>query len=162
MAALTFTALLACNGTVAANCQQRSQGSAGGEIVGTLLGAAIGGLIGSRIGSGTGSKIAIGAGVLAGGLLGNKVAAQMDCQDQQYHQSTTQNALETQRIGTASNWTNPDSGHSGTVTPMRTWQAQDGRYCREYEQTVYIEGRAERATGTACREPDGTWRMHNS
>ena len=160
--AIAFTICLSCHATVAANCQQRGQSTGGGEIVDTLLGAALCGLIGSQIGSGTGTKIAIGAGVLAGGLFGNKVGAQMGCRDQAYHQHTTQNALETQRIGTTTSWTNPDSGHSGTVTPTLTWRAQDGRYCREYEQTVYIDGRAERATGIACREADGTWRMQNS
>ena len=30
-------------------------------------------------------------------------------------------------------------------------------YCREYTTTVVIDGRTERAHGTACRQPDGIW-----
>jgi|GEM_PF-4889674 len=34
--------------------------------------------------------------------------------------------------------------------------------CREYSTTALIEGRQQRLTGTACRQPDGTWRMMSS
>ena len=40
------------------------------------------------------------------------------------------------------------------------WYADDnGRDCREFEQEIYIDGRRQTATGTACREMDGTWRI---
>lgn len=143
-----------------AECNQGQTG--GGEVFGTLVGAAIGGLVGSQIGGGTGNKVAIGAGVLAGGLLGNKLGSQLDCQDQQYHQETTQNALETQPTGQASNWQNPDSGHAGEVTPTKTYTASDGKPCREFTQTIYVEGEAEEVKATACRQQDGTWEMLDS
>ena len=34
-------------------------------------------------------------------------------------------------------------------------------YCREYTKTVSINGRAERAYGTACRRSDGSWEVVN-
>ena len=117
-----------------ANAECNREDTGGGEIVGTLVGAALGGFLGSRFGGGTGNKIAIGAGVLAGGLLGNKLGQAMDCQDQQYHVDTTQSALETQPTGRASTWVNPDSGYSGTVTPVKTYQTADGTHCREFTQ----------------------------
>jgi len=141
-----------------AQCEQGQSGG-GGEIVGTLLGAAIGGLVGSQIGSGTGNKIAIGAGVLAGGLLGNRIGKGLSCRDQAYHGQTAEHALETQRSGTTSTWANPDTGHSGSVTPTRTYQRADGAYCRDFEQTITIDGETELAGGTACRQPDGTWKV---
>lgn len=140
-----------------AECQSGQSG--GGEIVGTLLGAAIGGLIGSQLGDGTGNKVAIGAGVLAGGLLGNKLGTNLDCQDQQYHADTAQNAFETQQTGTTSSWTNPDSGHSGSVTPTRTYQETDGTNCREFTQTVEVGGQQQNGYGTACRQADGSWKI---
>ena len=33
-----------------------------------------------------------------------------------------------------------------------------GTDCRDYTHTIYINGRPETARGTACRQPDGTWR----
>lgn len=140
----------------AAECT--NQGSGGGEILGTLAGAALGGFIGSQIGSGTGNKVAIGAGVLAGGLIGNQIAKSLTCQEQQYHQQTTQDALEYRPTGTASSWTNPDTGHSGYVTPTKTYSANDGTPCREFTQTIYVDGQYEEIQGTACRQNDGTWK----
>lgn len=128
------------------------------EIVGTLLGAAVGGLVGSQFGGGTGNKIAIGAGVLAGGLIGNKIGKSMDCQDLAYHEDTYQNSLETQRTGSASTWRNPDTGHSGTIIPTKTYMANNETPCREYTQIIRAGGNIEEIKGTACRQEDGSWR----
>ena len=35
----------------------------------------------------------------------------------------------------------------------------NGRYCREFQQTVTIGGRTAEAYGTACRQPDGSWKI---
>ena len=32
-------------------------------------------------------------------------------------------------------------------------------YCREYQHTVTIDGKQEKAYGTACRQPDGSWKI---
>ena len=152
----SFIALMAPL-AVGAECQNRT--SSGNEVVGTLLGAAIGGLIGSQIGSGSGNKVAIGAGVLAGGLLGNSIGRSLDCQDMAYHNGTAQSALETQRTGSTSQWVNPDTGHSGSVTPVETYQRADGVYCRDFEQSISVDGETEIAQGTACRQGDGTWQV---
>lgn len=141
------------------DCTNHGGLGTGQQIVGTLIGAAVGGLLGSQIGGGTGNKIAIGAGVLAGGLLGNRLGHSLDCNEQQKHQATAQDALEYQRTGTTASWENPDSGHAGTVTPTRTYQRTDGRYCREFTQTITVNGEIEEAAGTACRQPDGTWQI---
>ena len=152
---LMLSFLLSFHLYVQAECVQEETGD--GEVLGTLIGAAIGGLVGSQFGGGTGNKVAIGAGVLAGGFLGNKVGKSLDCQDQQYHYDTTQNALETQQTGETSNWVNPDSGHSGEVTPTRTYTSE-GQPCRDFTQTIYLDDEVEEIKGTACRQDDGTWK----
>jgi hypothetical protein len=53
----------------------------------------------------------------------------------------------------------PHSGNSGTITLTRSYQAQNGEYCREYRQTVTIDNETQVADGTACRQPDGKWRI---
>ena len=131
----------------------------GDNILGSLIGAAVGGLIGSQIGGGTGNKIAIGAGVLAGGYFGNKISKSMNCVDQQKHYSTTQHALETQKVGETSSWKNPDTGHKGEVTPTRTYESADGAPCREFTQTIYVEGDYEQVDGKACRNSEGSWEV---
>ena len=35
----------------------------------------------------------------------------------------------------------------------------NGQQCREYQRTVTIDGKTETAYGTACRQPDGSWKI---
>ena len=124
--------------------------------VGAATGAAAGGLIGAAAGGGAEGII---AGVLLGGLLGGAIGDSLDQRDRQLAQQANQRALETYKVGQASTWTNPDSGHSGSITPTKTFQNNQGQYCREYQQTVTVGGETEQAYGTACRQPDGSWRV---
>jgi hypothetical protein len=41
------------------------------------------------------------------------------------------------------------------------YQTTDGRYCREYQTVITVDGRARDSYGTACYAPDGTWRIVN-
>ncbi len=123
--------------------------------IGGLGGATVGGLIAGAAGAG-GAGIA--AGVIGGALLGGLVGNFLDDRDKRIAAESAPRALETAPSGHSVAWTNPDSGHSGTVTPVRTYQS-GGTYCREYQQTVTIDGKQERSYGTACRQPDGTWRI---
>lgn len=36
-----------------------------------------------------------------------------------------------------------------------------GHYCREYQTTVMVGGKPQQSYGTACQQPDGTWRLMN-
>ncbi len=45
----------------------------------------------------------------------------------------------------------------GTVVATRDGWSDTGHYCREFQQTVEVGGRAEQAYGTACQQPDGSW-----
>jgi surface antigen len=74
-------------------------------------------------------------------------------------QRSAQASLETSRTGQTTSWRNPDSGNSGTYTPTATYRSQGGQDCREFEQTITVSGRTERAMGRACRQPDGTWQI---
>ncbi len=69
------------------------------------------------------------------------------------------NAFENARTGEASTWRNPDSGNSGSITPTRTYQAPSGGYCREYQQDIIVGGETHKSYGTACRQPDGSWKI---
>ena len=74
----------------------------------------------------------VGLGVLLGGLAGQNVGQTLDRADQAYAADTNYSALERAPAGTTYQWENPDSGHSGTTTPTRTYQTSDGAYCREF------------------------------
>ncbi|CCQ73991.1 RT0821/Lpp0805 family surface protein [Magnetospira sp. QH-2] len=131
------------------------------KTMGTLLGAGLGALAGSQIGGGKGNMAAIAVGTLAGAWLGGNVGSKLDEVDRMKMQGTTQSALEYNKAGTTSSWSNPDSGHEGTITPTRTYSSSAKEDCREYRTTVTIDGRVEEAYGTACRQPDGSWQVIN-
>lgn len=149
-------ALLLGLGLIAAGCADQVGTKQG---VGTLLGAGTGALIGSQFGGGGGRLAATAIGALAGGFLGSEAGKSLDRADQQYMQNTTQSTLETAPTGRVSAWRNPDSGNSGQITPTRTFVGALGQTCREFQQTIVVGGRTENAFGTACRQPDGSWRI---
>jgi surface antigen len=74
---------------------------------------------------------------------------------------TQQAVLEKNKDGQPSTWNNPNTGHSGRVTPTSTQHASSGEYCREYEHEITVDGRKEIVKGTACRQNDGSWRVIN-
>jgi surface antigen len=128
------------------------------QTVGALGGAALGGLAGSAIGSGSGQLLAVGAGALIGGLLGSQVGKSLDAKDRQHAEGAFERASAAP-VGETVSWRNPDSGAYGTVTPVRESRASDGRPCREYRTTIYVDGRSEEGTGVACRNADGSWQI---
>lgn len=142
-----------------AGCENQGGGSPGigtRTAIGGLGGAAAGGLIAAAAGGGS---MAIAAGVIGGGLLGGAVGNYLDQRDRQIANQTAQRAFETAPAGQATTWQNPDSGHSGSITPTRTFQQANGAYCREFQQSVVVAGKTQQAFGTACRQPDGQWRI---
>jgi surface antigen len=66
-------------------------------------------------------------------------------------------ALETAPTGAPTSWRNPDTGAAYTVTPTRTYQ-EAGAPCRDFTTKAVIEGKEETVKGTACRQPDGSWK----
>jgi len=71
----------------------------------------------------------------------------------------TQDSLENAKTNQTNVWENPDTGTVASVTPIETFRNRDGHTCREYEQTITIDGRQHRALGTACRTPGGSWQI---
>jgi surface antigen len=142
-------------------CAQVGQGISDNPkaTMGGMLGAAGGGLIAAAAGGGTAGII---GGVLIGGLLGGALGGALDSRDKQLAAQNAQNTFEHARTGQTSTWQNPDSGHSGSITPTNTFQNASGQYCREYQQTIEVGGKKEQGYGTACRQPDGSWKIVSS
>lgn len=130
------------------------------ETVGGLGGAALGGLLGAQFGSGKGKLATTGAGVLIGALLGSQVGKGLDSVDKLKANQAIQGAQAAPLNETIA-WNNPETGNSGTVTPVRDGTSSTGAYCREFQQTVTVGGKTEEAYGTACRQPDGSWQIVN-
>ncbi|MDX9689703.1 MAG: glycine zipper 2TM domain-containing protein [Proteobacteria bacterium] len=137
-------------------CQAQNMGNK--ETFGTLGGAAVGGLLGSNIGKGSGRLAATAAGVVLGGWLGNEIGSSLDTADRSAMNQATYRAYSAP-IGQQITWNNPQSGNAGTIVPVRDGYANDGAYCREFQQTITVGGQKQQAYGRACQQPDGSWKI---
>ena len=149
--------VLGCAALLAACAGDPESGRGPKENTGTLLGALSGAAIGSAFGGGTSGHVAgalIGAGV--GALIGNRIGAALDDDDKKRAYEAEMNALERGQSGAPVSWRNPDSGRYGSVVPGPAY-VDNGRNCRAYTETIYVDGRPQTVRGTACRNPDGSW-----
>ncbi len=129
------------------------------ELAAALAGAAGGGLIGSQIGKGDGKLAAVAAGTFLGLFLGREIGAALDASDYACAEVAA-NRAGSAPLGTPIVWNNPESGHSGTITPVREGTASGAtQYCREYQTSAVIGGKTQQTYGTACRQPDGAWKI---
>jgi len=93
---------------------------------------------------------------MAGGLIGGQVGADLDSRERRRALEAEYRALEHTPAGQSVTWGQAGSRRHGEVvagSPYRVG-AQD---CRQYTHTVHLDGRAQTARGTACRNPDGSW-----
>jgi surface antigen len=125
-------------------------GCATKEESGTLIGASTGALLGSAIGHGRPGGII--AGALVGGFLGNRIGKSMDDEDRRRAYDAQMAAFEG---GDRADWRSPN-GHYGYIEPRPVYYYHEMK-CREFSQTVFINGRPETMVGRACRNPDGSW-----
>jgi surface antigen len=135
-----------------AGCQNMSKQDAG-----TMTGAVAGGLIGSTVGQGGGRILAIAAGSVAGAMIGNAVGKSMDDTDRM----KMNQALEGNNVGQPAYWSNNRSGARYQVTPVKNVTVDGNEYCREYQSVATINGQKQKMYGTACRQPDGSWKTVN-
>ena len=155
---LTTVSLAAALAISVAGCESTGgQKQTGGAVVGGLAGA----IAGAQFGQGSGRVAAGAVGALLGALVGSEVGRSLDKADLAYANQANTRA-QAAPLNQPIQWSNPQSGNYGTVTPVREGTTASGGYCREFQQTVTIGGKTESAYGTACRQPDGTWKVVGS
>ena len=148
---------LAAAALILAACSDQGQK----QTAGTVLGGVAGAVLGSQVGGGSGRLVATAVGTLAGAMIGSEIGKSLDKADQLAMAQAEQQA-HTAPVGEKIVWNNPDSGNSGSVTPIRDGRnTQTNAYCREYQTTVVVGGREQEAYGTACQQPDGSWKVVN-
>ena len=124
------------------------------EETGTLMGASTGAWIGSAFGHGPGGHLAgMLGGALIGGFIGNRIGAAMDEEDRRRAAEAQYWAFEN---GQRAEWRSPN-GHYGYIEPQPYYYYHEMR-CRQFSQSVFINGRPETMVSRACRGPDGVWR----
>jgi surface antigen len=121
----------------------------------TILGAGAGALLGAQFGSGRGQLAAVALGTALGGATAYWLSEGMDRNDRQVVNYALENSPDGQQLP----WRNNQSGKEFAVTPTRTYQQQTGQYCREFTTDIMVGGKKEQGYGTACRQPDGAWKI---
>jgi surface antigen len=123
---------------------------------GLVVGAVAGGLLGNTVGKGGGRVAATAIGAVVGGIVGSEIGRSLDRQDRMLAQQAEYDAFERGPSGVAERWRNPDNGRYGEVIPSKPYRISE-RDCRDYTHRIYIDGQPQAMSGTACRNPDGTW-----
>ena len=148
MAAMAVVSAL----TLAGCAEGQNQGGA------AIGGAILGGLLGSRFGHGDGKVAMTALGAMIGAGVGSSVGKRMDDVDRMRMREAEQRAY-TAPLKETIIWNNPNTGNSGTITPVRDGQRDSGEYCREFQSEITVGGQQEKAYGTACQQPDGSWKI---
>ena len=153
---LTVVILLSgCAANVQTNSTQQGPKESAGAISGMIIGGA---LANDMAGSSKNKSLATVLGAFVGGVIGQNIGAQLDERDRLLAGEAYNTALEYNATDKAAEWRNPDTGNYGRVIPVATYR-QNGRYCREFTQEIFIGGEKQTGYGRACRQPDGSWEI---
>ena len=141
-----------------AGCNTMSQNEGAGALLGGLAGA----VLGSQFGSGDGRLAMTAVGAVIGATVGQQIAESLDAASQHQANTATHRALDTAPVGHSVHWENTANTTGpayGSTTVTRAGSNDIGEPCREFEQTISVDGRVEQGVGVACRASDGTWRL---
>jgi len=130
------------------------QGSCNREAVGAAVGGIAGGAVGSQIGKGSGRQVAIVVGAIVGATIGAQIGHDLDSADRACMGHALELAGDNRRV----RWSNPDTGTTYFLTPVRGFEIT-GHPCREFDLRTSHGGHSETGKGQACQVGDGTWQL---
>jgi surface antigen len=130
-------------------CAGSGQHEGAGTVLGAGAGAVAGGLIGGAVGGSGGTVVGALTGAAVGGLAGNAIGRDLDEQERMAWEDARYGAFDS---GARRSWRGRRS--YGYIEPGEVYSDPRGQ-CRQYRQTIYINGRPRAASGVACRGPNG-------
>lgn len=154
MKKILMNVLIFLLGTGLVACSSNTQNE--NTVLGAASGAVAGGLAGSAIGAGTGNAVAIGVGAVTGAIVGGVVGHSMDHSDN----TRAYRIMDYNPTNKQETWQNKKTHSSYTVKPTSNMLTINGNpNCRKFTTMGVIDGKAsEEMSGTACRQPNGTWK----
>jgi surface antigen len=126
-----------------------------GPTTGAVPGANTGQVIDSPVASGAGESP---VGPVEGGLMGIDVGRSLADADRAVALEAEYEALEYGRPGQSTKWRSRKGNVDGSIRVGSLYQV-NRLDCREYTHEIAIDGRMRVVRGTACRQPDGVWRI---
>jgi surface antigen len=129
--------------------------SGSGIVTGAVPGANTGRVVGSPVEVGSGEPT---IGPVEGGLMGAEVGRSLNDADRAIALKAEYEALEYGRGGQPTEWRSSSGQVSGKVAVGGVTRV-NRLDCRDYTHSISIGGRMRVVKGTACRQPDGVWRI---
>ena len=168
---LTTALMIGTMGCQTAREMTGSAGSAGcpkwRTVAGAATGALVGAAVGSQIGKGSGKTFATIIGTVGGALAGAGIGGRLDANACRMAAEAESKALNTAGLGQTITWEAPNSDGSGepargAVTITKQGTNEDGFTCREFVNTVEVDGQKGEATRIACRQdPSEKWEIRD-
>lgn len=91
-------------------------------------------------------------------LLGGAPLSRMTDKDIALYSAALRKALDEGKNGETHEWSNPETGASGTIQPTRDFARGDSK-CRDVFTDTRAKGRREKGTWPFCQEADGSWQI---
>ncbi|MDD3029320.1 MAG: glycine zipper 2TM domain-containing protein [Alphaproteobacteria bacterium] len=123
------------------------------SALGTVLGATAGAVLGNQIGEGRGRFVSTTLGLATGGMVGNMIGQSIDREFS--YRSVSMPDFDGNRRPTTYFYTYAPN----YVAPPTYIDRHTQSYCRPYSQEILIDGYRQESYGTACLQPDGSWRI---
>lgn len=121
---------------------------------GAVLGGAATAAVAHEVSEGSSNQtIYTAAGAIVGAILGRRLGRSMTNQDRQRFGRT----LATNSAGQTNYWSNSSTNNTYRVTPTSGTYKTGNRTCRQFKMRATVNGQPDHVTGTACRQPDGSW-----
>ena len=130
-------------------------GYLGGARTGKVTGPVGGAVTGSEI-FGEDPELAV-TGHLLGQVNGDRVYQALNEKDLKLMSSLALTTLNHGADNKIETWRNGRSRHHGSFVASSTWGTSDRIECRRFINIIYVDETESRASGTACRQRDGTW-----
>lgn len=125
-----------------------------GDVLGGLVGGIAGAALGSQFGKGDGKIVAIISGAIVGVMAGGSIGRSVDITNNNCIAQTMEQIPDSQPVV----WRGAQD-RTYSITPTKTFEVAPGAYCREYTSTATVAGQQQQVYGTACRQPDGAWKI---
>jgi surface antigen len=141
-----------------------------GANIGTILGAGAGAVGGSQFGKGKGQLIGVAVGTLGGAFLGRELGASVDRSRQMdtgWNRGPNYQPAPSYPVAAPYPQASAQPVYYPPQQPVYVQQApvavqqNSANYCREVQYQGTVNNQPANLYGTACRQPDGTWRLVN-
>lgn len=136
---------------------ERETGLSTQTQTGAAAGAAAGGILAALADANPGWIV---ASALLGGASGGAIAHYLGEHDTKKEAQAHVHALDTLGAGQSENWSDPQTGNSGTTTVTRVTE-ENGQTCKAFRQTVHAGPKTYTDSAVACKSPGGTWKVQS-